>query len=290
MPLVPGLAMTNAARDILHGDYLSGGARAIEAFCVAAVVAVGVGMGMAIAKVCGFADTLILSFNLSVATIPRFFAATACSAIAVCGFSFLFEIQPKLMPVCAICGAISWAVYLIADSFGASGGWATFYATLAVVDSVVGKLSGMEFSLDNDDAIKAAEIANKVDSEFNACMDDDFNTALALSNLFGYFKDMKKLLAQGKSGDFFAALSYAAQIRKTYSILGLFKKNAKEYLAWYEEQNASAVPQEVQSIAEERWQARLNKDWAKSDELREKLSQMGYTVKDSKTGYELIKN
>lgn len=132
MPLVPGLAMTNAARDILHGDYLSGGARAIEAFCIAAVVAVGVGAGMAIANVCGFADTLILSFNLSVATIPRFFAATACSAIAVCGFSLLFEMQPKLMPVCALCGAISWAVYLIADHVGASGIWATFYATLAV--------------------------------------------------------------------------------------------------------------------------------------------------------------
>ena len=36
------------------------------------------------------------------------------------------------MPVCAVCGAISWAVYLIADYFGASGVWATFYATLAV--------------------------------------------------------------------------------------------------------------------------------------------------------------
>lgn len=132
MPLVPGLAMTNAARDILHGDYLSGGARAIEAFCIAAMVAVGVGAGMAIVNVCGFADTLILSFNLSVATFPRFLAATACSAIAVCGFALLFEIQPKLMPVCAICGAISWAVYLIADYFGASGIWASFYATLAV--------------------------------------------------------------------------------------------------------------------------------------------------------------
>ncbi len=132
MPLVPGLAMTNAARDILHGDHLSGGARAIEAFCVAAMVAVGVGAGMVIANVCGFADTLILTFNLSVATLPRFLAATACSAIAVCGFSLLFEIQPRLMPVCALCGAISWAVYLIADYFGASGIWATFYATLAV--------------------------------------------------------------------------------------------------------------------------------------------------------------
>ena len=132
MPLVPGLAMTNAARDILHGDHLSGGARAIEAFCVAAMVAVGVGAGMAIANVCGFADTLILSFNLSVDTFGRFLAATACSAIAVVGFALLFEIHPRLMPYCALCGAISWAVYLVADYFGASGVVATFYATLAV--------------------------------------------------------------------------------------------------------------------------------------------------------------
>jgi cysteinyl-tRNA synthetase len=165
-----------------------------------------------------------------------------------------------------------------------------FYATLAIVDRVMDKLRGMELSLDTDDAVKAAEIAEKVDGEFNACMDDDFNTALALSNLFGYFKEMKKLLNAGKSGDLFGALAYAVQIRKTYAILGLFKKNAGEYVAWYEEKNVSDIPQEVKAIAEERWQARVSKDWAKSDELRAKLAEMGYTVKDSKTGYELMKN
>ena len=30
-----------------------------------------------------------------------------------------------------------------------------------------------------------------------------------------------------------------------------------------------------------------NKDWAKSDELRNKLAELGYSVKDSKDGYEL---
>jgi cysteinyl-tRNA synthetase len=80
------------------------------------------------------------------------------------------------------------------------------------------------------------------------------------------------------------------QIRKTYALLGLFKKSTKEYIAWYESKNASSIPAEVQAIAEERWQARVNKDWAKSDELRAKLTEMGYTVKDSKTGYELTKN
>ena len=65
-----------------------------------------------------------------------------------------------------------------------------FYSTLAIIDTVMDKLRGHELVLENADAISASEIATKVDSEFNACMDDDFNTALALSNLFGYFKDI----------------------------------------------------------------------------------------------------
>jgi uncharacterized membrane protein YjjP (DUF1212 family) len=46
MPLVPGVAITTAIRDILHGDYQSGTARAAEAFIIAAAVAVGVGVGL----------------------------------------------------------------------------------------------------------------------------------------------------------------------------------------------------------------------------------------------------
>ena len=127
--------------------------------------------------------------------------------------------------------------------------------------------------------------AKSIDNEFNRCMDDDFNTALALSNLFGYFKEMKKAFADGKT----VALAYAKQIRATYSLLGIFTKDAVAYVTWYEAAHKSAIPDEVQAVAEERWAARLNKDWAKSDELRAKLAELGYAVKDSKTGYELTK-
>lgn len=48
MPFVPGAAITNAVFDILHGDYLSGVARAAEAFVIAAAVALGIGIGMSI--------------------------------------------------------------------------------------------------------------------------------------------------------------------------------------------------------------------------------------------------
>ena len=164
-----------------------------------------------------------------------------------------------------------------------------FYSVLATLEEVMKKLKGMELTVESEDAAKAAEFAQKVEDEFNACMSDDFNTALALSNLFGYFKEMKKQLAEGTTGGLIAALSTSVQIRKTYGLLGLFEKNAGEYKAWYEAKNTASIPAEVQAVAEERWAARTNRDWAKSDELRAKLAEMGYAVKDSKTGYELTK-
>ena len=97
---------------------------------------------------------------------------------------------------------------------------------------------------------------------------------------------MKKYLAE-KDGK---ALAMAKQVCDTYSLLGIFKKDATAYVTWYESLTSDSIPEEVKAVAEERWQARLNRDWAKSDELRAKLAELGYAVKDSKTGYELIKN
>jgi cysteinyl-tRNA synthetase len=126
--------------------------------------------------------------------------------------------------------------------------------------------------------------AKRIDDEFNGCMSDDFNTALALSNLFAYFKEMKKYLAAGDG----KAAAFAAQVRKSYGLLGLFSKDAKAFVEERGEKGEE-IPADVKAIAEERWAARLNRDWAKSDELRAKLAEMGYAVKDSKTEYTLTK-
>ncbi|MFT5634135.1 MAG: cysteinyl-tRNA synthetase [Rubritalea sp.] len=47
------------------------------------------------------------------------------------------------------------------------------------------------------------------------------------------------------------------------------------------------IPKEIQQIAEQRWQARADKDWAKSDELRDELKALGWIVKDGKDGWSL---
>ncbi len=148
-----------------------------------------------------------------------------------------------------------------------------FYKALAAAD---------ELQCEANEGGRAA--TKHVDEEFNACMNDDFNTALALSNLFGYFKELKKLTAAKDE----KAVSLAAQIRETYSLLGFFQKNAKEFVAHFAK--GEEIPAEVEAVAKERWAARLAKDWAKSDELRAKLAEMGYAVKDGKEGYTLTKN
>lgn len=47
------------------------------------------------------------------------------------------------------------------------------------------------------------------------------------------------------------------------------------------------VPANIKEIAEQRWLARTNKDWAESDRLRDVLLQEGWEMKDGKGSYEL---
>ena len=42
-------------------------------------------------------------------------------------------------------------------------------------------------------------------------------------------------------------------------------------------------------MAQERWQAKQSRDWGKADELRAKLLELGYEIKDSKQEYQIIK-
>ncbi len=146
-----------------------------------------------------------------------------------------------------------------------------FYKTVKAVEDAFGKADGENI---------------EIDAEFNRAMDDDFNTALAISNLYGLFKKVKAKLAAGDNG---AAID-VNQIRKTYSLIGLFTSDAAQFIKAFEEKYpAEEIPADVIAVAEERLNSRRNKDWAKSDELRNVLSDMGYLVKDAKDGYELTK-
>lgn len=134
---------------------------------------------------------------------------------------------------------------------------------------------------------KGSEGNAEIDRRFDECMDDDFNTALALSDLFGIFRKISAELAAGDP----ACAEDVYQVRKTYSLLGLFKKDAEAYLAEVKQKApAEEIPEEVKALAEKRWQAKKNRNWAEADGLRAEITALGYTVKDGKDGYEIIRN
>ena len=143
-----------------------------------------------------------------------------------------------------------------------------FYKTILSAEQAFGKVDGEN---------------KEVDEQFNRAMDDDFNTALAISNLFGLFKAIRAKINAGDK----SAISDIAQIRKTYSLIGLFKSDAKEFIDKYSQKEEKQIPQQVVELAEKRLQARKDKNWALSDQLRDEISALGYIIKDGKDGYSL---
>ena len=141
------------------------------------------------------------------------------------------------------------------------------------------------YKLATDKAIEIVGEFKEIDDEFNACMDNDFNTALALSNLFVYFKKIKaKLNANDQSVG--AMLS---QIKNTYSLLGLFTTDAEEFISKYSKEEVVCVPEEVLVLAGKMQEARAVKDYATADTLRAQIGDMGYIVKINKDGYSVEK-
>ena len=137
-----------------------------------------------------------------------------------------------------------------------------------------------------ENAFGVSDGENKeIDDAFNTAMDDDFNTALAISNLFGIFKKVKAKLNAGDK----TATDDVNQIRKTYSLIGLFTTDAKVFISYVDGKAKDDIPAEVKALAEQRLGARKNKDWAESDRLRDQILALGYLIKDGKDEYTLSK-
>ena len=52
---------------------------------------------------------------------------------------------------------------------------------------------------------------------------------------------------------------------------------------------AGELPADIQALADARVQARKDRDWKKSDELRDQLKALGYIVEDTKEGQKVRK-
>jgi cysteinyl-tRNA synthetase len=106
-------------------------------------------------------------------------------------------------------------------------------------------------------------------------LNDDLNTPGALGCIFTGLKEASKFTGK----DAAAALAGLNRILKALGIT--LPEISKE---------TTKIPADIQTIADTRWAARSNKDWATSDQLRDELTAKGWTMKDGKDSYELTKS
>jgi len=110
---------------------------------------------------------------------------------------------------------------------------------------------------------------------FEAAMNEDFNTAEAIAVLFDLANQINKL----KATDAAKASSLAAALKHLGGVLGLLQEDPDVYLksGGSSEGLADDV---IDSLIQQRIQAKADKNWAEADRIRDELKEQGIELED----------
>lgn len=115
------------------------------------------------------------------------------------------------------------------------------------------------------------EKLNQYREQFKAKMDDDLNTADAISVIFDMVRDINTSIdAQSPKGNIQAALDTLVELT---GVLGLLKRR-----------NDNDIDAEIEALIAQRQAARTQKNWAESDRIRDLLKEKGILLEDTKEG------
>jgi cysteinyl-tRNA synthetase len=122
---------------------------------------------------------------------------------------------------------------------------------------------------------------------FEEAMDDDFNTAKALGNLFEVVRILngflKETVGHGKMEACSILREFRRSLRSIGSILGLFLDPPEQVLKTAGDSEA-LDREEIEKMIAMRIEARTMKDWAEADRIREELAEKGVILKDRPDG------
>ncbi len=129
--------------------------------------------------------------------------------------------------------------------------------------------NGYQLHLEGKEEVEN-DLVEELEEKFHQAINDDLNMPLAMGVVWEVVKQEKK------------SSKWAELLAKFDTVLGL---KIQEPIQKKQEE----IPQEILELVERRKEARLNKDWAKSDELRDLIQSKGYEIKDTKEGVEVRK-
>lgn len=128
--------------------------------------------------------------------------------------------------------------------------------------------NGYKVHLNGTDKVND-DIINQFEEKFHKAINDDLNMPAAMGIVWEVIKN------ENKSPEF------AKLLLKFDTVLGI-RINEQNKLS-----NQKQIPEEIMKLIKKREEARKNKDWNKSDELRNLINLKGYDIKDTKQGTEV---
>ncbi|MDY3240707.1 MAG: cysteine--tRNA ligase [Anaerovoracaceae bacterium] len=115
--------------------------------------------------------------------------------------------------------------------------------------------------------------------KFMEAMDDDLNTADAISAVFELITAINTAVKDGASKEF--AQKALDLLMEPATVLGLLQQETSE--------EVTEVEPEIQALIDERQAARKAKNFARADEIRDILKEKGITLKDTPQGVQIIR-
>jgi cysteinyl-tRNA synthetase len=128
------------------------------------------------------------------------------------------------------------------------------------------------------------KIAKHAEEDFYKAMDDDFNTALAISVMFGLAKEINVYYNGVVAGKVDHSAEGYTAVRQAYfmmaNVLGIVLQEPQGNM----DDNQELIGQLMDIIIDIRQQARQNKDWSTADKVRDSLGAVGIILEDSSQG------
>jgi cysteinyl-tRNA synthetase len=151
-------------------------------------------------------------------------------------------------------------------------------STKVALDRIYNSIANLENLLDEVKIEKITECEEEYTKTLNSYkekyiekMDDDFNTADAISVIFDLVREINTNLGTNSSKEL---VKYSLDlIRELGNPLGMLQKSKR-----------GNIEEEIEKLIEQRQQARKNKDWALSDKIRDELKAQGIILEDTPQG------
>ncbi len=134
---------------------------------------------------------------------------------------------------------------------------------------------------------EAAEAVATLPERFRRAMDDDFNTAEAIGEVFKTSRALSGALARGSAGAPEAG-GFLRALAGISGVLGVFDSTPEDWsarLGAFEERARSGADTEwIEARVAEREEARRSRDWGRADALRDELAARGVSLEDTAEG------